>query len=103
MRRTFLTAILVSLFCSPAAAIPIDLNAFTADPDHDVFVAPDGSYATIYEDTDLGSVWLYNDAIHITGMATLTFSYDFVEGEGNDDVLDAYLYDSIHSVINSCA
>jgi len=94
MRRILFTALLVSLFCGAAAAIPIDLTTFTADPDYDVFVSPDGSYSTIYEDPDLSSVWLYHDALDVTGMLTLTFSYDFVEGEGNDDVLDAYLYDS---------
>jgi hypothetical protein len=94
MRRTFLTALLVSLLSGSAAAIPVDLTTFTADPDYDVFVSPDGSYATIYEDPELSSVWLYSDALDITGMLTLTFSYYFVEGEGNEDALDAYLYDS---------
>ena len=93
MRRIFSIAILVSFFCTSAAAIQVDLNTFTADPDYDVLVSPDGSYATIYEDPGLWSVWFYNDALDTTGMLTLTFSYDFVEGEGNDDVLDAYLYD----------
>ena len=93
MRRIFSIAILVSFFCTSAAAIQVDLNTFTADPDYDVLVSPDGSYATIYEDPDLWSVWFYNDALDTTGMLTLTFSYEFVEGDGNDDVLDAYLYD----------
>ena len=85
--------VLTCLLCRSAAAIPVDLNTFTADPDYDVLIALDGSSATIYEDPELSSVWLYNDALDIAGMLTLTFSYDFDEGDGNDDVLDAYLYD----------
>ena len=88
-----IVVVLICSFCGSAAAIPVDLNTFTADPDYDVLITPNGSSATIYEDPDLWSVWLFNDALDITGMLTLTFSYDFDEGDGNYDVLDASLYD----------
>ena len=93
VKNCFVLVVLICLFCGSAAAIPVDLNTFTADPDYDVLIAPDGSSATLFEDPELSSIWFYNDALDITGMLTISFSYDFVEGEGNDDVLDAYLYD----------
>ena len=70
----------LSLFCARSArAVPIDLNTFTADPDTAVTIAADGSSATMFEDPDLTSIWLYNDSIFIPADATaLSFDYDFV-------------------------
>ena len=93
MKRCCVVTVLLLVIGGTAAAIPVDLNTFTADPASAVVIASDGSSATIYEDPSLMSVWFYNDALDVTDMLFLSFDYDFVEGMGNDDVLNAYLYD----------
>ncbi|TSA05867.1 MAG: PEP-CTERM sorting domain-containing protein [Deltaproteobacteria bacterium] len=76
-------------------AVAIDLNTFTADPDTAVTIAADGSSATMFEDANYSSIWLYNDSIFIPADATaLSFDYDFLLEANNSDELNAYLYDS---------
>jgi hypothetical protein len=85
----------LSLFSPQSSqAVAIDLNTFTADPATAVTIAADGSSATMFEDANYSSIWLYNDSIFIPADATaLSFDYVFFLGANNVDGLNAYIYD----------
>jgi hypothetical protein len=85
----------LSLFYPKSSqAVAIDLTTFMPDPATAVTIAADGSSATIVEDVNYSSIWLYNDSIFIPADATaLSFDYDFVLEANNSDELNAYLYD----------
>lgn len=83
-----------------AAATPINLNDFFADPS--VTVAADGSSAALAEDASLSPVLLSNDPglgdpeVVIAGLGLfLLFDFDFVEGlTGEADEFGAFLIDA---------
>jgi hypothetical protein len=81
-----------------AQASLINLATFARDPVQGVSF--DGLNATMTELQDYSSILLYNDpSIGGTGIAIpvgdyrLVFDYTFVEPAGNDDELNAYLFD----------
>jgi len=91
--------LLVAFAVSPAAAVPIDLNDFFADPT--VAVAADGSSATLSESAAGGPVLLSNDPglgdpnIIIPGAGVgLRFDFGFTEGIGEDDEFGAFVIDA---------
>ena len=83
----------VAVYASEATII--DLKTFSDDPANTVSVAPDGLSATVYESSSVCSVFFYNGAITVPAdSGFLTLEYEFLEGSGNDDEVDIYLYDS---------
>ncbi len=96
----FLCLFLVPVSFSSAEIIPIDLNDFFYYPGDPVVVAPDGSSATISEDSMLSSVLLSNDpyfgdpGVSVPNdLLSLSFSFIFTEGNGNDDEFYAKVFD----------
>ncbi len=96
------TLLMVSCITFPSLASAltpqIDLNDFYADSS--VTVSPDGSSATMNEDSSLSTVLLSNDpfmgepGIFIpSDSMSLTFDYNFIEGDGDEDEFLAYLFD----------
>ncbi len=82
--------LLLPLSFANALPIPINLNDFYADPT--VAIAPDGSSATMYEDSFFITVLLSNDPFFgdpgipvPSNLVSLNFDYSFMEGVGNDD------------------
>ncbi len=75
-----------------AYAVPINLNDFFLEPEEDVTVASDGSWATLgVQNPDLGYVLLQNDPLWgdvgiSVGAAALSisFGFEFFEPAGND-------------------
>lgn len=87
------SVILSCLFSLSAFAGPINLNDLTPDPASAVFIVPDGSSATLYEDPEFSSVWLYGDIQTTPLDLTIEFTYDFYLAPDNTDNFNAYLYD----------
>ena len=99
-----LIGILIIVWISmKSAADPIDLNRFDVLPagaGGSVAVSTDGISATISENSEFLSVILSNDPgsgnprIIVSGEGvTVQFDYDFSEGEGEDDLFEAFILD----------
>ncbi|MGB5395980.1 MAG: hypothetical protein WBN96_02420 [Gammaproteobacteria bacterium] len=80
-----------------ATAVPVDLNAFTGDPE--VIITPNGVSATFMESAFSAVVLLTNDPflgdpfVIVPGAFTsLTFDFVFNEAPGDDDQFSAYLF-----------
>ena len=109
MKRTrtisLIGLIVVTLGASVATAGLVDLTDFVADPAGAVVVSPNS--ATMAEDPGYTSVLLYNDpqatspwvagpGIFIPSDTwTLTFGYDFIQGDPTDDTFTAFLFDPV--------
>ena len=97
-------SVILGLLVLELFADPIDLNQFEAIPSEAagaITISNDGSSATITESSEFISVILSNDPgagdpqVIAAGEGVLVqFDYAFTEGEGEDDLFEAFITDS---------